>query len=204
MYAVDAETGASTWSATAGSSTASESGLGAGEGTLIVPTSNSLVAYAGANVGSRVPTNTSGPTLSTTKAIVGNPLAVDVGLWTGLPSGYSYQWSRCPVGGGTCSPITDATSEAYTPARVDIGSTLEVTVKATNSSGTSSALTTATTETLAAVPANVSPPAITGKALPKRLLTATPGNWANNPTAFTYQWLRCHGSSCVCPSRTHS
>jgi outer membrane protein assembly factor BamB len=204
VYAVDAQTGASTWSANSGSSIAGESGFGAtisglaaGEGTLIVPTSTSLVAYAGANVGSGLPTDTSAPTLSTTKAIVGDPLAVDVGLWTGLPSSYSYQWSRCPVAGGTCSAITDATSEAYTPTRDDIGSTLEVTIKATNSSGTSSALTTGTTEKVAALPANVSPPTITGKALPKRLLTATPGIWANNPTAFKYQWLRCQGSSCA-------
>ena len=68
VYAVDAETGASTWSANTGSSIAGESGFGAtisglaaGEGTLIVPTSNSLVAYAGANVGRCCPEQHLGP-----------------------------------------------------------------------------------------------------------------------------------------------
>jgi hypothetical protein len=37
---------------------------------------------------------------------------------------------------------------------------------------------------------------ITGTAQAGRTLAATPGRWANRPTSFTYQWLRCDLTSC--------
>jgi len=50
----------------------------------------------------------------------------------------------------------------------------------------------------AAAPTTTSPPAISGQAYVGKTLTIANGRWANSPTRFTYQWLRCdaHGNSC--------
>ena len=50
-----------------------------------------------------------------------------------------------------------------------------------------------------AVPVNVEPPTVTGTARVGEALTAHRGTWDNNPTTFTYRWLRCNqlGNSCV-------
>lgn len=64
-----------------------------------------------------------------------------------------------------------------------------------------------TTLALAAVPAapasplppvNLVPPAISGTAQQGQTLTVVAGKWANNPTAFTYQWLRCDATGNNC------
>jgi hypothetical protein len=52
---------------------------------------------------------------------------------------------------------------------------------------------------LAAVPREVSQPTIEGSTFRQgSTLTAGNGVWANNPTSFTYQWLRCDGNGGAC------
>jgi hypothetical protein len=41
------------------------------------------------------------------------------------------------------------------------------------------------------LPANLSPPTITGTATEGQTLTETHGQWTNNPTSYSYQWERC-------------
>jgi hypothetical protein len=45
-----------------------------------------------------------------------------------------------------------------------------------------------------AAPSNTAEPVITGTAAVGQTLTATDGTWANSPTSFSYQWLRCAAS----------
>ena len=42
-----------------------------------------------------------------------------------------------------------------------------------------------------AAPVNIGEPQISGSAVEGQTLTATTGTWANSPTSFTFQWLRC-------------
>jgi hypothetical protein len=51
----------------------------------------------------------------------------------------------------------------------------------------------------AAPPTNTTAPTITGTPRVGETLTAQNGTWANNPTAFQYQWQRCNaaGAGCV-------
>lgn len=49
----------------------------------------------------------------------------------------------------------------------------------------------------AAPPTNTTPPSITGTPRVGETLTAQNGTWANNPTAFQYQWQRCTADGCA-------
>jgi outer membrane protein assembly factor BamB len=196
VYGVNVADGSTAWSASAGSSgpgaAATLDGLAAGENTLVVPSANNLVAYTGANIGTGTPVNDLPPSLAGTP-VAGEPLGADTGVWSALPSGYTYQWSLCGPSGSGCNPISPGgTGEAYTPPTADIGDTLMVTVAATNGSGTSTPVTSAvSTPIVEAQPANTVAPSISGNAIVGQQLTAAPGTWTNSPTTYAYQWLRC-------------
>ena len=67
---------------------------------------------------------------------VGQTLTATTGTWTGNPTPtYTYQWKRCDTTGNNCTTITGATQSSYTLAAADAGTTLTVTVTATNTAG---------------------------------------------------------------------
>lgn len=63
--------------------------------------------------------------------VQGNVLTASTGTWDGTYT-YTYQWSRCDANGGNCAPITGATAQTYTPVAADVGSTIRVSVTASN------------------------------------------------------------------------
>jgi outer membrane protein assembly factor BamB len=206
LYAVNAANGTTAWSTDTGDDIPAPdeinpsqplTGLGVGEDTLIVPAGSTLLAYAGANVGSGIPSVSEAPTVSGTP-VATEAVGADVGVWSALPTGYTYQWALCDSSGANCSNIsTDGTGESYTPSNSDIGDTLEVTVTATNTGGTSSDVTSAPSSSIVEPPpASQTVPSISGTALPGDTLTAAPGTWSNSPTSYDYQWLRCQSSIC--------
>jgi hypothetical protein len=75
--------------------------------------------------------NSAAPVL-TGVAVQGQTLTADRGRWSGGPTEYAYQWSRCDAAGTTCAPIDGAVSETYAVGPQDVGSTLKVTVTAKN------------------------------------------------------------------------
>jgi hypothetical protein len=105
------------------------------------------------------PANTALPTVSGT-AQVGSSLSSTTGSWSGSPTDYAYQWKRCDPSGNACADVSGATGSSYTPVSADAGSTLRVTVAASNSGGTTLAVS-AATATVASAPSSP-PPAPSG------------------------------------------
>ena len=112
------------------------------------------VARDGQAATAAAPANTTPPTVSgTTQA--GSTLTTDNGTWSGAPTSYTYTWSRCDQNGSSCSTVSGATAQTYQLKQVDVGTTLRVTVTATNAAGSAQA-TSAPTAVATAVPAPAS------------------------------------------------
>ena len=200
LYALNGADGSTAWSGDVGAAIPGPdeqnvsqplTGLGAGEGTVVVPAGSTLVAYD--NSASGVPVNATAPSVPGTPES-GMQVAADVGVWSGLPMSYTYQWSLCDGSGMSCSEIGGATSASYTPPAADVGSTLEVTVTAVNGSGSStSATSAASAQIVLGPPTSLALPQITGTAAPGDVLTASNGTWDGSPTSYSYQWLYCDG-----------
>jgi Concanavalin A-like lectin/glucanases superfamily/Ig domain of plant-specific actin-binding protein len=85
------------------------------------------------------PAVTSYPTVSGT-ARDGQTLTAATGSWTGTtPIAYAYQWLRCDSRGGNCNAIGGATATSYMLTSTDVGRTIEVTVRASNTAGSATA-----------------------------------------------------------------
>ena len=83
-----------------------------------------------------IPANTVVPTILGT-ALAGETLSAGVGSWTNSPAAYALQWLRCSAAGVSCLPIDGAVATSYVPTAADVGSTIELSVVATNAVGSS-------------------------------------------------------------------
>src|ERR1035441_8331662 len=85
------------------------------------------------------PLNTSPPTVPAA-ATQGQTLTASAGQWSGSPTPtFAYQWLRCKQSGQGRQSISGSTGGSYTVLSADVGSTLVVTVTASNSLGSPSA-----------------------------------------------------------------
>jgi lysozyme len=123
-------------------------------------TSPPTVAVAAGGATAARPAATTAPTVTGTP-VVGQSLSSSVGVWTGAPSSFAYQWRRCSATGGQCVAIVGATLATYTLTPDDIGATLSLVVTATGKGG-STAAPAAVTPVVAAAPI---PPAVSGSAV---------------------------------------
>jgi hypothetical protein len=147
-----------------------------------------------------------GPVASSRPAIggtlqQGSRLTATAGSWSGSGTiTYAYQWYRCDATGAHCSSVHGATKGTYTLVVADVGKTIGLTVRATDSTGTTPAygslagLVAAKTSALTAK----SQPTLAGSATVGQVLTVTPGTWAGTPATFTYAWLRCNANGRLC------
>ena len=104
-------------------------------------------------IGPVPPSNSSPPTISG-NAVIGQILTGDNGSWSGdTPMSFADQWRRCDQNGNNCSDIAGATSQSYTLAAADNGTTIRFQVTASNGGGTSTA-----TSSQTAVVVDSSPP----------------------------------------------
>src|SRR6266516_747147 len=83
--------------------------------------------------GKSAPANGSAPTVSG-NALQGQTLSASIGSWSGPSATYTLQWQRCDASGGACGP-TGAGDGSYGLGSADVGSSLRVTVTATNKNG---------------------------------------------------------------------
>ena len=97
------------------------------------------------------PVNT-GPPAITGAAQTGQKLSASTGTWTESPTAYAYQWQRCNSAGASCSAISGATAQTYTIGSADAGSTLRVSVTASNPAGSSAPASSAQTAVVVQVP----------------------------------------------------
>ena len=143
--------------------------------------------------GADAPVNTSAPAISGTLR-VGQVLTALSG-WSGTGEiDFTYQWQRCDASGANCAGIGGATSQSYLLVSADAGATIRVSVTATNSSGTATAVSAVTTVVLQppAAPSARVAPSVTGPAVVGAALTAGAGSWnGDTPIAYAYQWQRC-------------
>jgi hypothetical protein len=80
------------------------------------------------------PLNTIPPNVTGT-AQVGSVLTTTNGSWSATAPTFAYQWLRCAPATTQCTTIAGATSQTYTAATADQGSTLVASVTATNPAG---------------------------------------------------------------------
>jgi hypothetical protein len=144
------------------------------------------------------PASTAAPAISGTLA-QGSTLTVTNGTWTGTPAPtFTYQWQRCDSNGANCADISGATNKTYTLQAADVGNRVLATVKATNGAGSASKAS-AVTAAIGSVPANTSPPLLSGNALVGQALKVDQGTWTGTPApTITWQWARCdeNGNNC--------
>jgi hypothetical protein len=164
-----------------------------------------LPAAGGASAQATAPKNTSEPAISG-NAEEGRTLSATQGGWSGTtPLSFAYRWVRCPVDGGlpdgsNCVFISGATKSKYTLVRADVGFRMRVRVTATNSAGSATAASNATS-VVVGPPVNTVAPTVQGSLVVGSTITANPGSWSGRqPIQFSYRWLRCNTGGGDCAS----
>jgi hypothetical protein len=165
-----------------------------------------LLVPGGSALTQAVPGNTAEPRISG-NPVAGSRLSTTNGSWTNNPTGFAYQWVRCPTSGGRpdaldCNTIGGATSRNYVLVNADVGVRLRVRVTASNSDGSRTVASNATdvVRTAVAPPRNQRRPSVSGSLNVNETLRATTGTWTGTqPITFSFQWLRCdrNGGNCV-------
>jgi hypothetical protein len=113
-----------------------------------------LAKIAQAHVTSQLtPVDVTPPAITGT-ADLGQTLTVTPGTWSNTDVKLAYQWQRCDATGANCADIAGSTTDSYSVADTDAGSTFRVVETATDRFGTPSA----TSAVTAAVPVPPPPP----------------------------------------------
>jgi len=126
------------------------------------------------------PANTSPPAISGS-AQQGQTLTASQGSWSGSPTSYAYQWSRCDSSGGACANISGATGTSYLLGSGDLGFTIRVLVTARNSAG-SAAVSSAATAVVTVAPA---PAPASSTTTYHQFVGKTSGKCVDDPNAST-------------------
>jgi hypothetical protein len=131
----------------------------------------------------------------------GEQLTGTAGVWSGSGGiSYAYRWYRCDANGAHCTTIKGATHNTYREVAADVAHALALTVRATDTAGTTAAY-----SALAGLvaPANASlaaraQPAVGGTPAVGQTLAVTGGAYTTRPSSLTYAWLRCNGNGRAC------
>jgi hypothetical protein len=120
----------------------------------------------------------------------------------GIDLSYVYQWQRCSTSAtSSCSDISGATSQTYTPTSDDAGDWIAVVETASNPAGPAPANPSAPAGPVVIPPAPVDTgalPSIVGTDTAGQTLVETHGGWSNNPYSYRYQWEDCNPAPTDC------
>jgi hypothetical protein len=132
----------------------------------------------------------------------GSRLTATAGTWAGSGTiTYTYQWYRCDASGAHCSSVHGATKGTYTLVASDVGKSIGLTVRATDSTGTTPAYGSLAGLVAAkgAAFAATAQPTLSGTGRVGQALAVKPGTWSGTaPSAFAYAWLRCNANGRLC------
>ncbi len=130
----------------------------------------------------------------------GGLLTALTGTWSGTePIAYTYVWEVCNASGEACKEIKGATEAALGLISSEVGNTIRVVVTATNSAGSTSATSEATSLIGALLPSNTKLPSITGTPIDGGSLTAAVGEWTGTaPISYSDQWQLCNSAGEAC------
>lgn len=140
------------------------------------------------------------PTLIGTAA-AGKLLTGLSGSWAGFGNiAYHFQWYRCDAAGAACLSVHGATSPSYLLGDKDVGQTLGLTVRATDSTGTTSAYTSLIGPIAPRLPLleATASPVVTGPPVVGKTIQVTTGTWSPIPTSLSYRWERCNRNGRAC------
>ena len=131
-------------------------------------------------------------------ALTGSTLTAGPGVFAGESPVYTYKWERCAAE-GSCEAISGATSSSYTLTSGDAGSSIRVLVSASNGYGSTTGVSSPTSEVRTKALAKLSDPSISGIVQFGGVLSADPGIWsAAGAVSYAYQWERCNASGEDC------
>ena len=122
-------------------------------------------------------------------ARTGSTLSTTDGSWTGTPTLWAYQWQRASISGGSYSNIPSATGNSYDLTDADIDKYIRVSVVATNSVG-STTVSSAATSIVVDLPDSDVPTATT----PVATATGFTFTISNYSTLYTYSLTSSKGS----------
>jgi fibronectin type 3 domain-containing protein len=151
-----------------------------------------------------------GPTSASPPSVTGSlqqgaKLTATAGTWSGTGTiTYAYQWYRCDVNGGHCSSIHGSTKGTYTLVAKDVGQTIGLTVRATDTTGTTAAYAPLVGLIAApqATPVATKQPPLSGEPIVGQGLKVEAATWSATPATLTYAWLRCNANGRLCTAET--
>ncbi|MGO9958319.1 MAG: hypothetical protein ACLP50_20520 [Solirubrobacteraceae bacterium] len=124
-------------------------------------------------------------------------LSANLGTWSVPVTGVAYIWDRCDSDGVSgCASI--GTGSSYTLSGADGEHTIVLVADVSSPGQTADAQSPALTVTVQPLPQNTVIPGISGTPQRGGLLTATTGQWTNDPTVLSYQWEDCDASAHNC------
>ena len=170
---------------------------------LLIPLVAALVAGAGVPEadGATGPTAKARPMVAG-EATQGKRLFGVTGSWSG--SGkveLTYQWFRCDQMGAHCALLRGVTKRSHLLGENDVGHTVGLLVRAKDSRGSGTAVSSLVGPIGGAPPPLVSTvqPTVSGEAVQGGTLKVGTGTWSPVPESFSYQWARCNrvGRTCA-------
>jgi uncharacterized protein YukE len=146
-----------------------------------------------------LPSNTGLPSISGLLQD-GGLLSAIAGSWSGTgPLAYSYEWELCNAVGASCEAVSGAAGSTLSLIAGEVGSTVRVIVTATNSAGSTSATSEASSLVTALLPTNTTLPSVSGLLQDGGLLSALTGSWSGTgPLSYSYQWESCNAAGGAC------